>query len=203
MTTCAQSLAARQHAARRARAAARRAATDDLPLPDGPTMPSSGAPTSRATSSATSRSRPKKYGASATSKDARPLNGHTTGRRATAGACRLVRSSDDLVGELGLDRPQLGAPGRGVRGRQLDAAGSLSRTAHSRASSCTCAGLPRLSSNSRRKGGSTELARGTYARGDGRDGVLVQRPERKDGVDRPAVKDVFSVTNKIVSTGTF
>ena len=32
-----------------------------MPLPDGPTMPSSGAPTSRATSSATSRSRPKKY----------------------------------------------------------------------------------------------------------------------------------------------
>ena len=34
--------------------------TDDLPLPDGPTMPRKPAPTSRATSSATSRSRPKK-----------------------------------------------------------------------------------------------------------------------------------------------
>ena len=34
--------------------------TDDLPLPDGPTMPRKPEPTSRATSSATSRSRPKK-----------------------------------------------------------------------------------------------------------------------------------------------
>jgi hypothetical protein len=41
--------------------------TDDLPLPDGPTMPISGAPTSRATISATSCSRPQKYRASPTS----------------------------------------------------------------------------------------------------------------------------------------
>ena len=52
-------------------------------------MPSSGAPTSRATSSATSCSRPKKYGASATSNDARPLNGHTTGASSSpSGASR-------------------------------------------------------------------------------------------------------------------
>ena len=34
--------------------------SDDLPLPDGPTIPTKPAPTRRATSSATSRSRPKK-----------------------------------------------------------------------------------------------------------------------------------------------
>ena len=34
--------------------------SEDFPLPDGPTRPSSGAPTARATSSAISRSRPKK-----------------------------------------------------------------------------------------------------------------------------------------------
>jgi hypothetical protein len=36
---------------------------EDFPLPDGPTTASRGEPTSRATSSATSRSRPKKYSA--------------------------------------------------------------------------------------------------------------------------------------------
>ena len=49
-----------------------------MPLPDGPTMPTRGEPTSRATSSATSRSRPKKNAASARPKDARPLYGQTT-----------------------------------------------------------------------------------------------------------------------------
>ena len=52
------SLPGRTPPARAGRRPARR--TDDLPLPDGPTMPRKPAPTRRATSSATSRSRPKK-----------------------------------------------------------------------------------------------------------------------------------------------
>ena len=53
-----RSLPGRTPSARAGRRPARR--TDDLPLPDGPTMPRKRAPTRRATSSATSRSRPKK-----------------------------------------------------------------------------------------------------------------------------------------------
>ena len=51
-------LAAREDSPASAGRPARR--TDDLPLPEGPTMPRKPAPTRRATSSATSRSRPKK-----------------------------------------------------------------------------------------------------------------------------------------------
>ena len=52
-------LTAREHTSgKRGSRPARR--TDDFPLPDGPAMPRKPAPTSRATSSATSRSRPKK-----------------------------------------------------------------------------------------------------------------------------------------------
>jgi hypothetical protein len=54
-------------------------------LPDGPITASSGEPTSRATSSATSRSRPKKYSAWAASNVARPRNGHTA--EAGAASC--------------------------------------------------------------------------------------------------------------------
>ena len=52
--------------------------TEDFPLPDGPTTPSSVVPTSLGTSSRTRRSRPKKYCASATSNAASPLNGQIT-----------------------------------------------------------------------------------------------------------------------------
>ena len=52
-------LAAGQHA-RGQRGSSPARSAEDLPLPDGPTTPSSGAPASRATISATSRSRPKK-----------------------------------------------------------------------------------------------------------------------------------------------
>ena len=50
---------------------------DDLPLPDGPITASNGEPTSRATSSATNRSRPKKYSAWSASNVASPGNGQT------------------------------------------------------------------------------------------------------------------------------
>ena len=102
--------------------------TDDLPLPDGPTTPSSGAPTSRATSSATSRSRPKKYGASATSNEARPLNGHTTGAVVVADQRDVLARRlelDDAAGQLGLHRAQLGAAGRGLPGDRADPARRL------------------------------------------------------------------------------
>ena len=71
--------------------------TDDFPLPDGPTIASSGAPTRRATSSATSRSRPKKYSASSASNAARPLYGQTIGARSssTSRATRPARSRAD------------------------------------------------------------------------------------------------------------
>ena len=55
-----------------------------MPLPDGPTTASSGALASRATSSSTSRSRPKKNSASSASNGASPLNGQTSARRAAA-----------------------------------------------------------------------------------------------------------------------
>ena len=97
--------------------------TEDLPLPDGPMTPSSGAPTSRATSSATSCSRPKKYGASATSNEASPLNGHTTG--ASSSPIRrdpLARrlELDDAARQLGLHRAQVGATRRGAPGDRAD-----------------------------------------------------------------------------------
>ena len=61
---------------------------DDLPLPEGPTTPSSVAPGRRATSSATSCSRPKNASASATSKLARPLYGQTCSAAAVSASTR-------------------------------------------------------------------------------------------------------------------
>ena len=51
--------------------------SEDLPIPEGPRIPTSVDSTSRASRSETSRSRPQKYSASARSKNASPLNGHT------------------------------------------------------------------------------------------------------------------------------
>ena len=129
--------------------------TDDLPLPDGPMTPSIGAPTSRATSCATSCSRPKKYGASATSNDASPLNGHTTGSPGVpdpgdALARRLQRH--DAVGELGLDRAQVGAAAPRPARRPRSTRRAASRRAHSPASSCTRRGTPPLASSSESSG---------------------------------------------------
>ena len=102
--------------------------TDDLPLPDGPTIASSGAPTSRATSSATSRSRPKKYSASSASNVARPLYGHTgvvTSRSPVAGGeSRALAGGlqvDDAAGQLGLERARLAAAGGRPAGDGVDA----------------------------------------------------------------------------------
>ena len=94
--------------------------TDDFPLPDGPMTPSIGAPTSRATSCATSCSRPKKYGASATSNEASPLNGHIDGLLLSVPdpVDALARGLErlDVVRKLGLDRAQVGAARRGAPG---------------------------------------------------------------------------------------
>ena len=105
-----------------------------MPLPDGPTMPRKPPPTSLATSSATSRSRPKKYSASTGSKLASPLNGQTPvgsdargGRRAGEGlrllACEL--QVDDAAGELGLDLAEPASAGGGTRGGVDEPAGRL------------------------------------------------------------------------------
>ena len=64
---------------------------EDLPLPDGPTIPRNGVPVTRATSSATSRSRPKKNPASPAWKGARPLYGQTAASPASS-ASNPVRS---------------------------------------------------------------------------------------------------------------
>ena len=52
--------------------------TEDFPLPDAPATPSMPACTVRAASSPTSRSRPKKYAESPSSKAASPLYGHVS-----------------------------------------------------------------------------------------------------------------------------
>src|SRR3954470_3196351 len=90
-TWCQRSLPGSTPAASAGSRPARR--TDDLPLPDGPTIPSSGAPTSRAPSAARSRSRPKKYGASSTWKAASPLNGQTSAPLAPGAGSRLRAAS--------------------------------------------------------------------------------------------------------------
>ena len=59
---------------------------EDLPLPEGPTTASRVEPTRRATSSATRRSRPKKYSACAASKGARPRKGQTAGSEGSGGS---------------------------------------------------------------------------------------------------------------------
>ena len=140
--------------------------TEDLPLPDGPTTPSSGAPTSRATSSATSRSRPKKYGASAASNDARPLNGHTTGASPSPRLAPLARGLelDDAAGELGLHRAQ---PARPAAPRRPPATRSRRlRRAHWLATSCTRRGTPPLAPSSHSRGGRRPPASGDVAGGD-------------------------------------
>ncbi len=60
--------------------------SEDLPLPDGPTTAIRVEPTRRATRSATSRSRPKKYSAWAASNGARPRNGQTSGSEGSDGS---------------------------------------------------------------------------------------------------------------------
>ena len=135
---------------RRAPAAARRAPPRTCRFPDGPTTPSSGAPTSRATSSATSRSRPKKYGASTTSKDARPLNGHTH-RRGTVvvlGALRRRLQRDDArprarppSSTAHHDRPRSARPSHRHGARPRAAPTGRDR-------SCTRRGTPPLASSS-------------------------------------------------------
>ena len=89
---------------------------EDLPLPDGPTMPISGAPASRATISATSRSRPKKTSASSTSKRGEALEraGHDLVRGAL-GALADGLQLDDVAGEVVLGRPQPRALAGGAR----------------------------------------------------------------------------------------
>ena len=99
---------------------------DDLPLPDGP-ITASGAPTSRATSSATSRSRPKKYwrGPRRTWR-ARGTADRRRGRLAAAVAARaLVERSqaEQVAREVGLGRPQLAALARGAPGARPDRGG--------------------------------------------------------------------------------
>ena len=79
--------------------------TDDLPLPDGPTMPRKPAPTRRATSSAMSRSRPKKYSASTGSKLARPLNGHGLLDRRAGRSGRAGEDTHPFADELKVDHP--------------------------------------------------------------------------------------------------
>ena len=99
-----------------------------MPLPEGPTTPSKGTPTARATSSATSRSRPKKYRASATSKLARPLNGHTSDDSCPASRLSVLAGGlkvDDALDELLLGPTQLGAAGRRARNRRAHAARRL------------------------------------------------------------------------------
>ena len=121
--------------------------TDDLPLPDGPTTPSSGEPTSRATSSATSRSRPKNTWASSHSKLARPLNGHSTGSCSPPpGAYRLARSCTRWRSMTLLSRATA-AVSRSLRPIAARSAASASRRlasprAHSLTTSCTRAGMP-------------------------------------------------------------
>ena len=110
---------------------ARRA--EDFPLPDDPTMPSSGAPTSRATISATSCSRPKKNPLSSRSNDARPLNGQTTIPSAPCSSPARSRGLplDDGAREVVLRRPQAGPLG----GRRRPAAASRRFAASVRAHS--------------------------------------------------------------------
>ena len=69
---------------------------DDLPIPEGPIIPTSVELASRATTSETTVSRPQKYSASERSKNASPLNGHTTpaSRNGSSGKSRL-RAPDD------------------------------------------------------------------------------------------------------------
>ena len=92
--------------------------SDDLPLPDGPTAPTSGAPTSFATSSATRRSRPKKYPASATSNAASPLNGHIAGAASSRGdRCARARPATRRGPRPARPRPSVARAARPRRAR--------------------------------------------------------------------------------------
>ena len=91
-------------------------------------MPSTGEPASRATRSATSRSRPKKTSASSTSKLARPLNGQHRGIPGRLDALAGRLQLDDAGGEVVLGRAQPGAlAGRAVRGGAEPAGGLVAR----------------------------------------------------------------------------
>ena len=114
-------------------------------------MPISGAPTSRATISATSRSRPKKNPLSSRSNDARPLNGQTTmpsAPRSTSSrsraACRsttvLARSSSAVRRLVRSEAARRAAASRRC---------AASLRAHSLAQRWTRCGTPPLASTSR------------------------------------------------------
>ena len=124
---------------------------EDLPLPDGPTMPISGAPASRATISATRRSRPKKNSASSTSNDASPLNGQATSSDVDVAQLRALAQRlqpHHGAGESVFGRAQ---SVRSVAARLAEALirRAASARAHSAASRCTRCGIPPLSRTSR------------------------------------------------------
>ena len=161
--------------------------TEDFPLPEGPTTPSSGAPTSRATSSATSRSRPKKYGASATSKDGEPLE------RDIARARRRRPQLDALVARLQLDTRRRARPPstRSPRGRPRCARPprstrrAASRRAHRPASSWTRRGTPpaaRSTRAGRRRGAASARAASASS---GPSARASPRRRRKASASRP------------------
>ena len=165
--------------------------TDDLPLPDGPTTPSSGAPTSRATSSATSRSRPKKYGASSASNDARPLKGHTTGASPSCGSAgsRVAWSwTTPPASSASIERRS--ARPAAAREATSCTRRPASRRAHRLAASWTRRGMPALSSSSRWAGTSSAASGGAYWGDDRADRRLVERVEHQHDARVAGLGDV-------------
>ena len=144
---------------------------------------SSGAPTSRATSSATSCSRPKKYSASSVSNVARPLYGQTTGaldvravRGDEPGALARRLQVDDAAGQLGLQRPGLGC-GRPPRGPPTASTRRVASAAPTRSPPRARAARRRGSSASSVSTGTASLAGRGVEAGDQPHGLGVERLE--------------------------
>ena len=174
---------------------------EDLPLPDGPTMPISRVPGRRAIMSATSRSRPKNTGASSTSNDARPLNGHA-GRASEPASCARSRTVWSSTTSVATSSPARCQPARSADAR---AAASPTRRvatarAHAAAARCTRAGTPPLSAS---EAVHRRLDRGPRAgviarqRGDvvaperrQRQRLALALDGRRDGQDGPVRRDL-------------
>ncbi len=171
---------ARCPAARRAASSASRPARTPRTCrcPTGPTTPSRGAPASRATISATSRSRPKNHSASATSKDASPLNGqHDVGGRCQRARARARACSvRDPAGELALGPSQAVALGRRAIGDRPRACGRrLALTPIRPPRDAPAAASPPLRRPARRSAAWPRLRR--IQGGDRGDAVGAERPE--------------------------
>ena len=176
--------------------------TEDLPLPDGPTTPSSGAPTSCATSSATSRSRPKKYVGVGRLERCQALE-RADHQAAAAGAAprALRRSSATPARQLVLHRAEPRASGRGLSDERADAplrlvarplGGDLARRAR---------GTPSAAAQSSSAGIASASAPGTSAAAIARTASTPIGPSSIEASGRaPSTAAVLSATARM-STG--